>query len=120
MLEPVVRISTDEEELELHPPGHWATCPRCQGWGTHTNPAIDGNGITASEMAELGDEFLEDYMRGVYNVTCHECRGERLVWEIDWERWYETNPEHATIYERYLDEMAELRSIEEAERRMGA
>jgi len=116
----MVRIITDEEELELYPPGNWGVCPRCQGKGEHSNPAIDGNGITSSEMAELGDDFLEDYMRGVYDVTCHECRGERLVWEIDWDRWYKSDPEHAGMYERYLQDMAELRSIEEAERRMGA
>lgn len=115
-----IRIWTEEEELELHPPGHWVTCPRCQGWGKHTNPAIDGNGITSDEMAELGQEFLEDYLSGVYDVGCSGCGEKRVVWEIDWDRWYEINPEHASIYRKWLDGEAEYQAICEAERRAGA
>lgn len=54
-------------------------CDRCRGHGTHTNPAIDGNGITASEMAELGPDFREDYMNGVYDIRCTRCNGQRVI-----------------------------------------
>ena len=46
------------------------------------NPAIDGAGITASEMDDIlhdDPDFLEDYVSGVYDVTCRACRGQRVV-----------------------------------------
>jgi hypothetical protein len=73
------------EELEL--PARFELCPRCQGTGSHVDPSIDGNGITASEMAELGDDFREDYMDGVYDVQCEACKGERVIPVPDLTRW---------------------------------
>ena len=43
----------DGAELELALPAKFEVCHRCQGTGTHTNPSIDGNGITASEIAGM-------------------------------------------------------------------
>lgn len=57
----------------------WVVCPRCEGNGQHTNPAIDGHGISAEEMNELGDDFREDYMSGVYDIRCSHCGGQRVV-----------------------------------------
>lgn len=54
-------------------------CGTCQGRGSHVNRAIDGNGITQDEMAEMGPEFFEDYMSGMYDVRCEECGGNRVV-----------------------------------------
>ncbi len=65
----------------IHIPGRFVTCGRCQGEGKHTNPAIDGNGITRDEMDEMGPDFEEDYFRGVYDVTCEECHGQRVTLE---------------------------------------
>jgi hypothetical protein len=65
------------EELEL--PTKFELCPRCQGAGTHTNPSIDGNGITSSEWAEWDDDDRETYMSGGYDVRCETCKGERVV-----------------------------------------
>jgi len=67
-------------------PAKKEVCPRCRGKGTHVNPSIDGNGITSDEMEELGDEFLESYLSGVYDVKCHECNGLRVVDVIDRKR----------------------------------
>lgn len=64
-------------------PAKYKVCPRCNGYGMHTNPSVDGNGITQSEMDELGDQFREDYINGLYDVTCYECKGERVVKVID-------------------------------------
>lgn len=57
-------------------------CTRCRGTGTHVNPAIDGNGITASEMDRHDhddEDFRDNYMNGVYDVTCHLCGGKRVI-----------------------------------------
>jgi hypothetical protein len=57
----------------------FAVCPRCEGRGTHVNPAVDGNGLTAEDIDEQGPDFLEDYLGGVYDVQCEECGGQRVV-----------------------------------------
>lgn len=57
----------------------FAVCPTCEGRGSIVNPAVDGNGISAEEMAELGDDFREDYLSGTYDVRCPECGGNRVV-----------------------------------------
>lgn len=70
-------------------------CPRCQGEGKHVNPSIDGNGLSSEYFDEMGDDFREDYFSGVYDVTCHECNGQRVVKaheaktqeELDEEEW---------------------------------
>jgi hypothetical protein len=74
------------DEVELHLPAKFILCSRCQGAGTHTNPSIDGNGITGSEWAEWDDEDRETYMSGGYDVTCETCKGERVVQVPDLER----------------------------------
>jgi hypothetical protein len=57
-------------------------CSRCQGNGTHANPAFDG--MTGDEMEEMGEEryeFLEQYTTrgGMYDVNCEVCKGQRVV-----------------------------------------
>lgn len=54
-------------------------CPTCEGRGTHVNRNVDGHGITSDEMDELGPDFFDDYMSGVYDVRCEECHGQRVV-----------------------------------------
>jgi hypothetical protein len=75
------------EEIPCSFPAKLELCSRCRGEGTHTNPSIDGNGITQSEMDELGEDFREDYMRGVYDVQCSVCKGKRVVEVPDISRW---------------------------------
>ena len=74
----------------------YQVCPRCEGEGTHTNPSIDGNGITSSEMAELGPEFEEAYFSGRYDVQCELCRGRRVVTVEDREEYQQRADDHYT------------------------
>lgn len=67
--------------------GKYEVCPRCEGEGTHVNPAVDGHGITADEMDELGEDFREDYIAGVYDVACSMCKGKRVVTTEDKEAY---------------------------------
>lgn len=61
----------DEDPAEV--PGRYEICERCRGEGKHTNPAIDGNGITASEWEQDWDEeSREAYFAGRYDVRCEE------------------------------------------------
>ncbi len=106
------------EEIEHAMPARFEVCPTCQGRGTHVNRAIDGNGITASEMEELGDDFREDYMSGMYDVTCEECRGRNVVAVADPER---ASPEVKAAwaqYERAEEEAARDYASEATLRRM--
>ncbi len=82
-------------------------CPTCEGRGTHVNPSIDSNGISAEEMDEHGEEFRRDYISGVYDVRCSQCRGLRVVPDDE-------------EYELDLDARYEMDLEMEAERRVGA
>jgi len=56
----------------------FAVCPTCDGNGTHVNPSIDSEGISAEQFYEDPD-FEEAYFSGVYDVACAECGGQRVV-----------------------------------------
>jgi len=58
-------------------PGKYEVCPRCEGKGKHTNPAIDGDGLTQEDFDE-NPGFFEAYMSGLYDISCEECGGERV------------------------------------------
>ncbi len=60
----------------------YEVCPVCDGEGKVVNPSIDGSGITASEMDEIlhdDPDFMDNYMGGLYDVTCSCCKGQRVV-----------------------------------------
>lgn len=82
-----LKVSYEDEdgnEVELDLPAHNVVCSRCDGDGTHVNPAIDGNGISAEEWyAEWDEDEREAYMAGRYDVQCEECHGQRVVLEVD-------------------------------------
>lgn len=84
MSKPTITIET-AEGLELVLPAHFEVCPRCEGEGSHVNPAVDGNGLTAEDFDQDPD-FHEDYMAGVYDVACSQCGGARVIAVVDPER----------------------------------
>lgn len=92
-------------------------CGTCQGKGSHVNPAIDGNGLSAEDFEEAGEDFRDDYMAGVYDVQCYECKGLRVVEVVDRER---CSPEKLAAWDKWQREDDEVRAIERAERRAGA
>lgn len=102
------------EEIEL--PVKMAVCPRCDGKGTHVNPAIDGHGISPEEFRD-DPEFGEAYFRGDYDVRCETCDGRNVVPVPDWAKM---PPEHVKAYKKQIDEEAADRIEAEQERRMGA
>lgn len=116
-----------------------AVCPRCRGEGSIVNPSVDGHGITADEMDELGPEFMQDYLDGLYDVRCPRCTGLRVVEKCQVELcprpveeghvWDDADNqqsmqhcfEHLTDQEREAaQEEAEYQAEIAAERRMGA
>lgn len=61
----------------------WIICPVCSGNGAHVNPNIDAHGISREEFDEDPD-FREDYMSGVYNITCATCSGSGKLKQSEW------------------------------------
>jgi hypothetical protein len=100
----VTIMDDDENETEHELPATNEVCSRCEGFGTHTNPNIDGNGITASEWAEWDSEEQETYMNGGYDVTCEECHGNKVVLMIDEKV---LTPEQKVIAEQWEDQEEE-------------
>ncbi len=85
----------------------WIICPRCEGEGSHVATGIDDNGITESEMAELGEDFREDYFSGAYDVCCNCCGGSGKIRDDEDEVGYDAV------------ERARFEAIERWERKMG-
>lgn len=103
----------EEEVHEL--PAKFEVCPRCEGRGSHTNPSIDGNGITSSEWDEWGEEEKETYMSGGYDVSCERCDGQRVVLVVDQEH---ADPKLLALYLEGEEDSARCRAEQRAERRM--
>jgi RecJ-like exonuclease len=102
-------FNADGDEVEHAMPAKMEVCHRCEGTGTHTNPSIDGNGITGSEWAEWDEEDRETYMSGGYDVRCEVCDGRNVVPVADpdsasaevlaaWEQHQEEEAEAARDY----------------------
>ena len=72
----------DEEDEEHTVHLEYEVCGTCSGKGNHVNPSIDAHGITPEEFAE-DPGFREDYFSGVYDVTCYECKGQRVVLTVN-------------------------------------
>ena len=102
----------DDDDCDVKFPSEMIVCPSCRGTGSHVNRAIDGNGITSSEMYELGDDFMDDYMTGRYDVTCVECNGANVIEVV-----IEELLDHKQLKE-YRD-MQDYESMVAAERRAG-
>lgn len=103
----------DEEDVEF--PVRFDVCPTCEGKGSHVNPSIDCNGLTAEDFHEDPD-FAEEYFQGSYDVTCYGCGGRRVVPVIDEER---ANPELLSRLREQREADAEYRSQRANEERMG-
>jgi RecJ-like exonuclease len=92
-------------------------CPRCDGRGTHTNPSIDGTGISATEWAEWTDDSREGYLTGRYDVRCETCGGRNVIEVVDEDALC---PEYRAAWEQQCHEKARWRYYDAMERRMGA
>lgn len=90
-------------EMEL--PAKHELCPRCEGRGSHVNPAIDENGINPQEFID-DPEFEENYFGGLYDVACYECKGLRVI----------TVPDKSRLTEKMKDRVERHEQIEADER----
>ena len=72
----------DEDGIERELPTRWELCDVCDGKGTHVNPNIDRNGLTAEDFHDDPD-FFDNYRRGDYDMSCNRCGGRRVVAVVD-------------------------------------
>jgi RecJ-like exonuclease len=103
----------DDEEVQHELPAVNEVCNRCQGYGSHTNPNIDGNGITQSEWAEWGQDEKEAYLNGEYDVSCEECHGNKVVQVVDQEA---CTPAQKKLFEEWEELENERASLDAADR----
>lgn len=101
-------------------PARFEVCERCHGTGSHVNPAIDGNGLSAEDFEREGDDFREDYFAGVYDVACYSCGGLRVVPRVDESRLTKYQRAKLALFDRQQESVRESYREQEAERRMGA
>lgn len=106
-----------DEEMTLRIPAKYEVCHRCEGRGTHVNPSIDGNGLTASDFADDPD-FAEDYFGGRYDVRCYECNGKRVTLVPDESKFRLSHRLAFRIWETQVEEDARYESEERYLRRM--
>lgn len=109
-------------EFEISLPAKFVVCGRCDGKGAHVNPSIDGNGLTREDFDEDPD-FAESYFAGDYDVTCDTCHGERVVAEVEPERFtrrqrilWEAHQKAEQEYQRDYASERWLRMAESGER----
>lgn len=110
--------SGDEVEIEVKVPIKFVVCDTCGGQGSHVNPSIDSNGLTAEDFHEDPD-FREEYMSGRYDVTCYGCHGEKVVPVIDSEGADDATREILELVAKQQKEEDEFEAMQAAERRMG-
>ncbi len=107
------------EDLTFSLPSNWEVCGRCNGDGAH-DPDAFSNGWTESEWAQETYEFKDDYLAGVYNVTCTQCDGKRVVPEVKKGHLNDGQKVLLELYYENLREDAEYAQMCAMERRMGA
>jgi hypothetical protein len=59
-------------------PAVYKVCPMCGGRGSYVNPNIDRHGL-GTDDPDLDPEFWESYWGGGFDVSCNQCRGERVI-----------------------------------------
>lgn len=99
-------------------PAHFEVCDRCGGTGHHVNPAIDGHGLGSEDFDD--EDFREAYFGGRYDVTCYECKGERVVAVVNEDRLNPWQQRKLALWERQQDGIAAMRREEAMERAFGA
>ncbi len=114
----VILYDDDENEEVLELPCCYEICGTCRGAGKHVNPSIDSCGLSREDFDD--PDFTEDYFSGVYDVSCFQCGGKRVVPEVDREHLSEGQK---AIFKRLQEKMrddADYRNLCRQERMMGA
>jgi hypothetical protein len=103
-------------EFNLIFPARFEVCGRCDGHGMHTNPVIDGNGLSREDF-DNDPEFEEGYFSGVYDIQCECCHGARVVPVVDESKLTARQRTKLVLVEQQEEDNARERRVEwESER----
>jgi DnaJ-class molecular chaperone len=100
---------------EAHPnakqESHFEVCGTCEGSGTALVGPFRGMAFTSSEMADMGEDFEEDYFGGRFDGPCPQCQGLRVQqvtaftdgavqaeWEEYLNEWYQSEADDYAVY----------------------
>jgi len=111
-----------EEEVSIDVPFRYEVCGTCNGKGTHVNPSIDASGYGSydDDCDYYEDEDGGDpYTAGHYDVTCYECKGEKVVPVINREACNQAQLAALEAIEEKARDDAEYDTMCLAEMRMG-
>jgi len=115
----VLKLYDEEgEEVEHTFPSINEVCPRCEGFGTHLTPSIGQHAYTQEEFYEAfsDEEDREQYFRrgGIYDVTCEECKGNKVIQVVDEDHLTE---DQKKVYEEWQEQEEENAREDAADRR---
>ena len=110
-------IDCDEEAHSL--PSKFVTCHRCNGKGTTYLGHYESYAFTASDRHELGPDFMQDYMDGVYDRPCPSCKGKGKELSVDYTWLKKGDKGLYDAVKAWEEEEAYFQSVCEAERRFG-
>ena len=100
------------DEIETAFPSKFEVCPRCEGHGTHLNPSIGQHAYSREEFEEAfsDEEDREQYFKrgGIYDVTCEECGGKRVVEVPNPETMNPEQKAHFEAWEKSEEESARM------------
>jgi RecJ-like exonuclease len=107
----ILKMYDDEgEEVEHTFPSVNEVCPRCEGFGTHLTPSIGQHAYSQEEFYEsfADEEDREQYFKrgGIYDVTCEECKGNKVVPVVDERHLTEDQKKVYKEWQEYQEEVA--------------
>jgi hypothetical protein len=110
------------EEVTHQLPARFEVCGRCEGHGTHLNPNIGNHAYTREEFDEAfsDDEQRDEYFKrgGIYDVSCEECGGARVVAVLDEAALTDAQREIAEEYHNKIEREARWDAEDRQTRRM--
>jgi hypothetical protein len=109
-----------QEQITLYLPSTRIVCPTCNGYGHHFRRDLDENALIREMRQEGDEEGFQMYQSGYFDETCSECKGQKVLDEIDWDYFHSQYPEEAKAVSDWNRELRESEEEREWERRMGA
>ena len=109
-----------EESITLYLPSTRIVCPTCNGYGHHFRRDLDENSFVREMHEERDEEGFDFYKAGYFDETCTQCKGQKVIDEIDWDYFHSEYPKEAKAVSDWEREEREYSRYAEQERRMGA
>ena len=98
----------DDELIDTVFPAKYEVCDVCEGKGHYVNPNIDRHGLSSEDFDEDPD-FRDQYISGIYDIQCRNCKGKGMELVIDGDR---TSAEDLNLWKDYMESF--YRDMEES------